>query len=144
MSFRNLTSSILPGGNPFRRRSLRRAQKLAALTLMLLGGILLSGALAGWGKDKRPTSRTVSGVVMDETENFIQGAIVELTDLQTKKVLDIYSQKGGQYQFTDLRFDHDYTVQATYNGLSSDVRQVSSIDTRWTLVLNLTLLKPTK
>ena len=81
---------------------------------------------------------------MDEGETFIQGAMVELKDLQTKKVLDIYSQKDGKYQFTDLRFDHDYTVQATFNGLSSELRQVSSIDTRWTLVLNLTLLKPSK
>ena len=140
----NLTSGASHDSNAVKGESHRRAPKLTAFILLLLGGILLSGALAGWGKDKRPTSRTVSGVVMDETENFIQGAIVELTDLQTKKVLDIYSQKGGQYQFTDLRFDHDYTVQATCNGLSSDVRQVSSIDTRWTLVLNLTLLKPTK
>ena len=78
---------------------------------------------------------------MDEAENPIQGATVELTDLQTGKVLDIYSQEGGQYQFTDLRFDHDYTVKATYKGSSSEVRQVSSFDTRSRLVLNLTILK---
>lgn len=81
---------------------------------------------------------------MDESENAIKGATVELTDLQTKKVLDIYSQEGGEYQYSDLRFDHDYTVQATFNGLSSEVRQVSSIDTRWHMVLNLTLLKQIK
>ncbi len=67
---------------------------------MLLGGVLLLGAAAGLAKDKMPTSRTVSGVVMDEAENSIKGATIELTDLQTRKVLDIYSQEGGQYQFT--------------------------------------------
>ena len=36
---------------------------------------------------------------MDEAENTIQGATIELTDLQTEKVLDIYSQEAGQYQF---------------------------------------------
>lgn len=144
LRFRSLTRSVFPGDNPLDRRYLLRVQKLLALALLILGGILLFGAKAGWAKDKRPTSRTVSGVVMDEGETFIQGAMVELKDLQTKKVLDIYSQKDGKYQFTDLRFDHDYTVQASFNGLSSELRQVSSIDTRWTLVLNLTLLKPTK
>ena len=105
---------------------------------------MLLGAVGRTGEGQEPTSRTVSGVVIDEAENPIQGAMIELTDLQTKKVLDIYSQEGGQYQFTDLRFDHDYTVKATYKGSSSEVRQVSSIDTRWHLVLNLTIPKPNK
>ncbi len=105
---------------------------------------MLLGASAGWAKDKVPTSRTVSGMVMDAAENPIQGATIELTDLQTKKVLDIYSQQGGQYQFTGLRFDHDYTVKATYQGESSELRQVSSIDTRWHMVLNLTIPNPNK
>ena len=144
MSFRNLTSSVLPGGNPFRRRSLRRAQKLAALTLMLLGGILLLGAVTGLAKEKKPQSKTVSGTVFDEAENVIQGASVELKDLETGKVVDIYSQEGGQYQFTDLRFDHDYTVKATYKGSSSEERRVSMFDTRTRPVLNLTIHKPNK
>ncbi len=144
MSFCKMKGDTSPNGNAVKRESPRRAPELTALTLMLLGGVLLLGAGTGLAKDKTPTTRTVSGVVMDEAENFIQGAMIELTDLQTKKVLDIYSQEGGRYLFTDLRFDHDYTVQATYKGLSSEVRQVSSIDTRWHMVLNLTLLKPNK
>jgi hypothetical protein len=83
-------------------------------------------------------------VVIDDAENAIQGASVELTDRQTGKVLEIYSQDGGHYQYADLRFDHDYTVKATYQGLSSEVRQASSLDTRTPLVLNLTIPKPNK
>jgi hypothetical protein len=144
MNFRNLTSSASPDGKPGRGESPRRAPKLTALTLMLLGGVLLLGAVTGLAKEKKPQTRTVSGVVIDEAENFIQGATVELTDRQTGKVLDIYSQEGGRYQFTDLRFDHDYTVKATYKGSSSEVRQVSSLDMRTRPVINLTLLKPQK
>ena len=144
MSFRNLTSNASPDGNPVKRESHPRAPKLTALTLMLLGGVLLLGAVTGLAKEKKPQSRTVTGVVVDEADNAIQGATVELKDLQTGKVLDIYSQEGGQYQFTDLRFDHDYTVKATYKGSSSEVRQVSSFDTRTRLVLNLTIPKPNK
>jgi hypothetical protein len=140
----NLKSDASPDGNPVRGESCRRVPTLVAFTLLLLGGVLLWWAVPGLAKEKKPVSKTVSGVVMDEADNFIQGATVELTDLQTQKVLDIYSQEGGQYQFTDLRMDHDYTVKATYKALSSEARQVSSFDTRTRPVLNLTLHKPNK
>ena len=144
MNFRDLTNNSSPDRNPVRRESHRRAPKLTAFTLMLLGGVLLLGAVTGLAKEKKPQTRTVSGVVFDETENPIQGATVELTDLQAGKVLDIYSQEGGQYQFTDLRFDHDYTVKAMYKGSSSEARRVSMFETRTRLILNLTIPKPKK
>jgi len=144
MCFRNLTSSPSAHSNPVPGESCCPKPKLAALTLLFLGGVLLWGALTGLAKDKTPQSKTVTGVVSDEADNFIQGAMIELKDLQTGKVLDVYSQEGGQYQFTDLRLDHDYTVQATYKDTSSEARQVSSFDTRTRPVLNLTLHKPKK
>ena len=122
----------------------RLAPAVAAVTLMLLGAVLFLGTATGHGKEKKPQTRTISGVVSDDAENPIAGAMVELTDLQTSKVLDIYSQEGGQYQFADLRLDHDYTVQARYKNSSSQVRKVSSFDTRTRPVLNLTLHKPNK
>ena len=97
--------------------------------------------MTGLAKDKTPQTRVVSGQVMDGADNGIVGASVELKDLQTGKVLDIYSQDGGRYQFAGLRFDHDYTVQANYKGLYSESRQVSSLETRTPLVLNLTIAK---
>ena len=144
MSFRNLTGSASPDGNQGRRESSRPGRRLTALTLLLLSGIFLWGAVTGLAKEKKPQTRTVRGVTMDEAGNLIQGAAIELNDLQTKQVLDIYSQEDGRYQFTDLRFDHDYTVQATSKGATSEVRQVSSLDTRTPLVLNLTLHKTGK
>jgi hypothetical protein len=122
----------------------RLAPAVAAVTLMLLGAVLFLGTATGHGKEKKPQTRTISGVVSDDAENPIAGAMVELTDLQTSKVLDIYSQEGGQYQFADLSFSHDYTVKATYKGSSSEVRQVSSIEMRTRLVLNLTIPKTNK
>ncbi len=144
MSFGTLKSSESREGNPVRGKSHRRAPNLTAIILLLLGGVLLWVAAPGLAKEKKPQSKTVTGVVMDEADNFIQGATVELTDLQTQKVADIYSQEGGHYQFTDLRLYHDYTVKATYKALSSEARQVSSLDMRTRPVLNLTLHKPNK
>lgn len=144
MSICTLKSSSLPTGSSCSRESSGGDLRRTALALAILGTLLLLWAAPGLAKDKTPTTRTLSGVVMDEKENLIKGAAIELTDLQTKKVLEIYSQEGGQYQYTDLRFDHDYTVQATYNGMSSEARQVSSIDMRWHMVLNLTINKPNR
>ncbi len=119
--------------------TLRKAASLAAL---LLVGTLILFAPEGFAKDKKPPSKTVTGQVMDATENGIEGATVELTDLQTGKVLEIYSQEGGQYQYADLSLSHDYTIKATFKGASSEVRKVSSVDIRTHLVLNLTIPAP--
>lgn len=115
------------------------AQELALLLVVLL---MATGAACA--KDHTPTTRIVSGVVFDDAQNTVQGATVELKDLQTGKVLDIYSQDQGQYQFTDIRFDHDYTVQALFKGASSEARKVSMFETRWHLFMNLTVTPPKK
>jgi hypothetical protein len=119
-----------------RQGSYVQVLRLSAIAFLLLGEMLLPAA-PGVSKDRTPKTKTVSGVVFDDAENAVVGAMVELKDLQTGKVLDVYSQQGGKYQYENLRFDHDYTVVATYKGTSSEVRQVSSIDTRWYPVLNL-------
>ena len=81
----------------------------------------------------------MTGYVVDEANKPLEGASVELTDAQTTKVIAIYSQGDGSYQFTDLSFSHDYKVKASFKGASSEARQISSIDTRPHLVLNLTI-----
>lgn len=140
VSFISLNMRPWRGENRVERHSQLRTRNLTALALV----VLLMGVVPLSAKDKKPQSRTVTGTVFDEAENPIQGAAVELTDLQTQKVLDIYSQDGGQYLFADLRFDHDYTVKATYKGASSEVRRVSILESRAHLVLNLTIPKTPK
>lgn len=88
---------------------------------------------------QKKVSRTVSGAVLDEADNGIAGASVQLSDLQTGRKIAIYSQEGGHYQFADLQPTHDYEVQASFQGASSEVRKVSSADIRTRIVLNLTI-----
>jgi hypothetical protein len=90
------------------------------------------------GKQK-PVSRTVSGVVLDGSDNGLSGATVELTDLRSGKKFASYAGEGGEYHFSDLQPTHDYEVQATFKGVSSAVRKVSSADTRNKIVINLTI-----
>jgi len=145
MKFGNLKSSASSDSRLVRRVSHQGERKLAAFALMLLGGVLLwGGAATGLAKDKQPTTRTITGTVFDDAGNTIQGAAIEVTDIQTGKVLDIYSQEDGQYQYTGLRFDHDYTIKAMYKGAYSETRKISMLETRWTLTLNLTITKPAK
>jgi len=93
-------------------------------------------------KEKVPTTKTVSGAVTDKAENGISGATVTLKDLQTGKTVAIYAGANGQYQFSDLDPQHDYQIQASFKGVSSETRQVNSFDTRRKLVVNLTIPPP--
>jgi len=93
-------------------------------------------------KEKKVVSRTVTGAVLDEADNGIVGATVQLTDIQTGKKYAAYSGQGGEYHFSDLKPTHDYEVQASFRGSSSEVRKVSSVDTRNRIVINLTVPSP--
>ena len=62
-----------------------------------------------------------------------------MTDVQTGKLVAIYSQEGGQYHLSDLLPSHDYKIKAAFKGVSSETRQVSSMDTRPRPVINLTI-----
>ena len=127
------------GSEPIRPESRRPGPRLVAVTALLLAGVLVFGFTTGLAKEKKSTSRTVSGVVLDETDNGVEGATIELTDVQTGKIVAIYSQEGGQYHLSDLLPSHDYKIKATFKGVSSETRQVSSMDTRPHPVINLTL-----
>jgi hypothetical protein len=111
---------------------------VAAFLLVCAPGLCPSGL----AREKPPTTKTVSGVVLDEAQNGIEGATIELTDLQTGKLLAIYSQEKGQYSFSGLLPSHDYKIRATWKGASSEVRQVSSLDARMRVVMNLTIPGP--
>jgi len=115
------------------------------------GVYILSGVLAAtWllcapglaAKQKAPTTKMVSGVVMDKAENGISGAEVMLKDIQTGKTMAIYAGANGQYYFSDLDPHHDYEIQARFKGVASETRHVNSIDTRVKLVIDLTISSP--
>jgi hypothetical protein len=93
-------------------------------------------------KEKAPTTKTVSGVVMDKAENGISGAQVTLKELRTGKTVAIYADAKGHYRFSDLDPHLDYEIQASFKGVSSETRQVSSFDTRMRLIIYLTIPPP--
>ena len=79
-------------------------------------------------KEKNPTSRTVTGQVVDDTGQPLEGALVTLTDEKTKEKRTFFTKKGGRYQFEDLAFTNDYSVQARWKTFLSGERKLSQYD----------------
>jgi hypothetical protein len=80
-------------------------------------------------KGKVPTSRTVSGKVVDEVSGTpLKGAIVTLTDLSTKEKHETITKEDGRYSFEDLSFTVDYELRAKYKNAMTEVRKLSQYD----------------
>jgi Carboxypeptidase regulatory-like domain len=80
-------------------------------------------------KEKAPTTRTVSGKVVDEVSGTpLKGAIVTLTDLSTKEKRESITKEDGRYSFEDLSFTVDYQLSARYKNAVTDVRKLSQYD----------------
>jgi hypothetical protein len=80
-------------------------------------------------KEKTPTSRSVSGKVVDEISGTpLKGAIVTLTDLSTHERRETITKQDGRYNFDDLSFSIDYELRAQYKNSTTDVRKLSQYD----------------
>lgn len=79
-------------------------------------------------KQKAATTRTVTGKVVDDTGQPLEGALVTLTDLKTHEKTTAITKKDGRYNFDDLSFTLDYEVQARYKDAQSPARKLSQYD----------------
>jgi hypothetical protein len=79
-------------------------------------------------KGKAPTSRTVTGIVSDDSGKPLAGALVTLTNANTKEHQEFFTKNDGRYRFEDLSFTIDYKVQASYKGRQSPTKAMSQYD----------------
>jgi hypothetical protein len=79
-------------------------------------------------KDKAPTTRTLSGKVVDVNGNPLTGALVTLTDTRTNVKNTFITKADGRYQFEDLSFSIDYELQARFKEFNADMRKISQYD----------------
>lgn len=92
----------------------------------------------GGKKEKEdPNARQVEGVVKNQNDDFIEGAVVRLKDVKTLQIRSFITKANGKYSFTGLRKDVEYEIQADHQGKSSPSKDVSVYDTRKIIVLNL-------
>ena len=80
-------------------------------------------------KEKAPTTRIVSGKVVDEISGApLKGALVTLTNLSTHEQREMITKEDGRYNFDDLSFSIDYELKAKYKTLVTDTRKLSQYD----------------
>jgi hypothetical protein len=116
---------------------------VAAGTLLLLG---LVSALPTFTsplppKDKSPTTRVLSGKVMDQQDGPVPNAVVYLTNTRTRGVKTYIVGPDGTYRFPLLTPNTDYEVYAEFNGHKSDTKTVSQFETRSQVYIDLKIGK---
>lgn len=79
-------------------------------------------------KGKPPVARTVTGKVVDDSGQPVEGAIVTLTNTKTQEKTEFITKKEGRYNFEDVAFTIDYELQARYKNSTSDTRKLSQYD----------------
>jgi hypothetical protein len=91
-------------------------------------------------KSSKPSKmRTIYGLVKDQADNPVPGAIVQLKDLRTSKVTDFATKDDGKFLFRELRLDVNYELVAKHGDLASAAKKVTIYDTRNQVILNFKL-----
>lgn len=92
-------------------------------------------------KDEDANTRAVGGVVRNEADEPVDGAVVQLKDTKTLRVRSYITQADGQYRFYGLSPNVDYEVRADFKDTASDTKTLSLFDSRKQAVINLKLDK---
>lgn len=114
-----------------------RRSWLVALVPGGLRVILPSAVLAQRKKKKKgkPT-KSVTGLVTNESEEGLQGAVVQLKNTRTLQVKTFIVDEQGSYHFHGLDPSVDYEIKARYQESTSRTRTVSSFDSRDKVIYN--------
>jgi protocatechuate 3,4-dioxygenase beta subunit len=110
----------------------------SAIVATLFLSCFASAVLSFDKKDKEEDKlRMVQGVVTDEQDNPLVGAVVQLKNSKTLQVRSFITQANGTYQFHGLDPNVDYMLKADYQGASSPWKTLSSFDSRKQPTMNL-------
>jgi Carboxypeptidase regulatory-like domain len=93
-------------------------------------------------KDKKPTSRSVTGKVVDGSGQPLEGALVTVTDTKAGERRTFITKKDGRYNFDNLSFTVDYQLQARYKDAVSEPRKLSQYDRTADMVRILDIATP--
>ena len=93
-------------------------------------------------KDKAPTSRDLSGKVVDSSGQSIEGALVTLTDTKTNAKTTFITKRDGRFNFDDLSLVVDYQLQARFKDIATEPRNISQYDRNTRVVRILQIDSP--
>ena len=112
------------------------------ICIVLAAALVLTAALGfAQGKKKEDPTRSLQGVVTQDSGEAVVGAQVYLKNTKNLAVRSYITQDKGSYVFHGLSPDVDYEVNATFGGASSPTKKLSSFDSKKDAVINLTLAK---
>ena len=79
-------------------------------------------------KKKMDKFRMVHGIVKDQNDNPLSGALVNLKNLKTNQLLTFITKADGKYMFDGLSREQDYQISASFSGKSTPVKKLSHYD----------------
>jgi hypothetical protein len=88
-----------------------------------------------------PAQRVVQGKVVDKANSGIKGAIVYLKDGHTLSVKSFIADDEGAYRFGQLASNVDYEIWAESEGKKSNVKTISSFDSKNQFYIDLKIDK---
>jgi hypothetical protein len=106
-----------------------------------IGGLavlaVLGLAVLAVAQDRKSQLRTVHGYVVNKEEAPLPNAIVYLKNLRTLTVRTHIANDEGRYRFSGLDPNVDYEIHAKYEDLTSATHNISTLDGRRDIVINL-------
>jgi hypothetical protein len=93
-------------------------------------------------KQRLATTRIVHGIVKDEHDNPVNGALVNLKNLKTNQTQTFITKASGMYSFEELSRTEDYELSATLSGKTTTVKKLSHYDTQTNSMRILTFGEP--
>lgn len=114
---------------------MKRSVMVVASTLLLLMPVVFAQ------KKGESTTRSVQGLVSDQSDAPVASAVVQLENTKTQQIRSYITKQDGMYYFYDLNTDTDYRLRADYQGASSPTKTLTSFDSKKQVVINLKLNK---
>jgi len=106
---------------------------LSLLLALPVTGVLISPSSA----DAQSAARSVEGRVLNAQDQTVDKAVVFLKNTHSLAIKSVSTAKDGVFHFMQLSSSDDYEVWAELGGKKSNVKTISSFDTRKSFVLTL-------
>lgn len=110
---------------------------MGLVAAVALAGVVTLPAYAQKKDSNEQQTRSVQGVVTNNAEAPLEGAVVQLKDTKTLQIRSFITKQNGTFHFHSLNPDIDYELRAEHEGASSGSKTLSSFDGRKSAVMNL-------
>ena len=112
---------------------------LICAAVLLLSTCIYAQLFGGKKADDASAPRNLTGTVFDKSAHVVPRAVVYLKNTRSLSVTTFICEADGSYRFNNLSPNIDYEVRAESGGNKSQMKTLSSFDTRKSPHINLKL-----